>query len=353
MNIYKTKTMLAAVKQMPPVTSFLRDRYFPSGAGDIFPTDEVLIEIKDSNGNKLAPVVMPIKGGIAVEREGYSTYRAEPVLVAPCRPLTIDTLNKKGFGENLYSDKTPAERQGEILMQDLTELDEMITNREEEIAAQCLFNNGYILKQYADKYGDGEFKEYEMRFYGEGGNDAVYAPSKMWSDGTADILGDLHLIIRMLTSKGNNATDVLLGSDVADTLMKNEEIRKLMDLARFNVGEIAPVALPQGAARLGRLNVRGRNIDLITYDGTYVDEDGSVKPYIPEKQICVTAPGAGRGLYGAVTQMEQDANAYVTHKGRRVPQYWAEKNGREITLSSRPLFIPRTKDAFISATVLG
>jgi hypothetical protein len=30
MNIYKTKTMLAAIKQMAPVTSFLRDRYFPT-----------------------------------------------------------------------------------------------------------------------------------------------------------------------------------------------------------------------------------------------------------------------------------------------------------------------------------
>ena len=353
MNIYKTKTMIAAIKQMAPATSFLRDRYFPSGAGDIFPTDEVLIEIKDAAGNKLAPVVLPRKGGVSVEREGYSTYRAEPALVAPCRPLTIDTLNKKGFGEALFSDKTPEQRQADVLMQDLAELDEMITNREEYIAAQCMFNNGYILKQYADKYGEGEYKEYEMRFY-DNANDAIYAPSALWSASTADIMGDLHAMIRMLTTKGNNATEVLLGSDVADVLMKNEEIRKLMDIKRFEVGEIAPAALPQGAARLGRLNIRGRNIDLITYDGTYVDEtSGEVKSFVPEKQICVTAPGAGRGLYGAVTQMEQSENAYRTHNGRRVPQYWAEKNGRDLTLSSRPLFVPRTRDPFISATVLG
>ena len=107
-NIYQTKTMLAAIQQMNPVTSFLRDRYFPTGSGDMFPTEEVLIEYKDATGNKMAPVVLPRKGSISVEREGYRTDRMAPPLVAPSRPLTIDHLNKKGFGEDLFSDRTPA-----------------------------------------------------------------------------------------------------------------------------------------------------------------------------------------------------------------------------------------------------
>ena len=271
-NIYQTQTMLAAVQQMTPVTSFLRDYFFTTGAGDMFPTAEVLVEYKDATGHKMAPVVLPRKGGISVEREGYSTYKMEPPMIAPQRPLTIDDLNKKQMGENLFSDNTPAARQAEILVQDLQDFDEMITTREEYIAAQLMFNNGYILKQYAEKYGEGEFKEFELRFYDDS-NDAVYAPDTMWSETGADIFGDLHQIIRMLTTKGNNASAVLLGSDVADALMKNEDIRKQMDLLRYNVGEIAPTELPQGAARLGRLNVRGRMIDLLTYDGTYVDEE--------------------------------------------------------------------------------
>lgn len=353
MNIYQTKTMLAAIKQMTPATSFLRDRYFPHAAGDQFPTEEVLVEYKDATGSKMAPVVMPRKGGITVEREGYRTERMAPPLVAPSRPLTIDDLNKKGFGENLFSDRTPAQRQAEILVQDLADFDEMITNREEYIAAKCMFGNGYVLKQYADKYGSGEYKEFELRFY-DGVNDAVYAPGIMWDDTTADIFGDLHQMIQMLTSKGNNATEVLIGSDVADALMKREDIQKIMDLQRFNLGSINPVTLPQGAARLGTLNVRGRNIDLLTYDGTYIDEEtGAVTSYVPAKQICVTAPGAGRLLRGAVTQMEQTTGQWETHMGARIPQYWADKDGRQLTVSSRPLLVPRTKNPFISATVLG
>lgn len=352
MNIYKTTTMLAAIEQATPVTSFLRDRYFPTGAGDIFPTDEVLVEYKDATGNKLAPVVTPRKGSISVEREGYVTNKYAPPLIAPSRPLTIDELNKKGFGENLFSDRTPAERQAEILAQDLADFDALITNREEYIAAQCMFNNAIVLKQYADKYGSGEYKNFELRFY-DGENDAEYVPGNNWNESGADILADLFLMTRMLTTKGNNASEVLVGSDVADVLMGNATIKELLDIRNYNLGEIAPVALPQGAARLGRLNIRGRLLDIITYDGTYVDEEtGAIKSFVPETSICVTAPGAGRGLYGAVTQMEQESGEWVSHMGKRVPQYWADKNGRELTVSARPLFIPKTKNAFVTANVL-
>lgn len=352
-DIYKTKTMLAAVRQMTPVTSFLRDRYFPTGSGDMFPTEEVLVEFKDASGNKLAPVVLPRKGSISVERDGYSTHKMVPPLVAPERPLTIDDLNQKGFGEDLFSDRTPAERQADILLQDLQDMDELHTNREEYIAAQCMFNNGYVLRQYADKYGEGEYKEYEMKFYSEGSNPAIYTPGVKWGEDTSDKLADLYQMIRMLTTVGNAATEVLLGADAAESLLDDEKLQKLLDLNNYRIGAIEPMALPQGAARLGRLNVRGRMIDLLTYDGTYVDEeDGTVKPYVPAKQICVTAPNAGRGLYGAVSQIEQSDGQWHSYMGRRVPRYWAEKNARSLTVSSRPMLIPRTKNPFITATVL-
>lgn len=349
-NIYKTKTMLKAVEQMKPVTSFLRDRYFP--VGEMFPTDEVLVEYKDSTGKKMAPVVLPRKGDLSVERTGYSTYKMEPPLIAPSRPLTIDDLNKKRMGEDLFSDKAPAARQAEVLAQDLADFDEMITLREEFIASECMFKNGYTLKQYADKYGSTEFVPFDLHFYDGDANPAVYVPGIMWNDTTSDKQADLYRMILMLTMNGNAASEVLLGADAAEELLKDAVIQKQMDLARYNIGEISPVALPQEAARLGRLNIRGRNIDLLTYDGTYADEEtGEVKPLVPAKSICVTAPGAGRTIYGAVTQMELDG-VWHTHMGRRVPRYWADKGGRDLTVSSRPILLPNVKNPFISAEVL-
>lgn len=353
MNLYKTTTMLESIKMMTPVTSFLRDHYFPTGDGDIFPTEEVLVEYKDATGNQLAPVVMPRKGAISVERNDYYTRKLAPPLVAPERPLTVDDLNKKGFGENLFSGRAPAERQAEILLQDLQDFDEMHTNREEYIAAKCMFENGYVLRQYADGYGKGAYTEYIMKFYDEESNPAVYTPGVNWNESTSNKLADLYQMIRMLTTAGNRASEVLLGAEAADVLLDDAKIKELLDLNNYRIGAIEPTTLPQGAARLGRLNVRGHVLDLLTYDGTYVDEeDGTVKPYVPAKQICVTAPGAGRGLYGAVTQLEQSDGQFHSYNGRRVPRYWVEKEARELRVASRPLFIPRTKNPFISATVL-
>lgn len=354
-NIYSTYTMLAAIKQMLPHRTFLRDRYFPTDESkDIFPTEDVLVEYKDGN-KKMAPVVMPRKGGITIERAGYSTERYTPPLVAPQRPLTIDDLNKKGFGENLFSNKTPAQRQAEILGDDLADFDVMHSTREEYIAAQCMVNNGYVLKQYADEYGSGNYEEYEIRFYNEQNNPSVYTPAADWDAPGANIIGDLTTMIRMLTNKGLPATDLIVNPDIADIMVNNPTIQKLLDNQRINIGSIAPTILPEGAASIGKINVQGRVIEIFSYDEQYEDESGQLQYFIPNGQVILTAPAAGRALYGAVTQLEQTDGQFHTYMGTRVPKYIADSKNevRELKVSSRPLFIPRNRNPWVTAKVKG
>ena len=213
-QIYRTVTMIGAVQAMPSHRTFLRDRYFPcTPATDIFPTEEVLVEYRNGN-KKIAPVVMPRKGGINIAREGYKTVKYVPPFVAPQRPLTIDDLNKKGFGENLYSQITPQQREAQILGLDLQELSTLIDGREEYMAAQAMLNNGYVLKQYADDFG-GKYEEYAIQFY-DGTNDAKYVPKAKWNAAGAKILADIGAMVKMLTSKGLPASDLVMSPDVAD-----------------------------------------------------------------------------------------------------------------------------------------
>ena len=102
LDIFKTHTMLAAIQELNPLTTFLRARYFPpNDTTDIFGTDDVLVEYRDGS-NKLAPFVAPRKGGVAVLRKGYNVQRYTPPYIAPKRTMTIDDLNTKGFGEALH-----------------------------------------------------------------------------------------------------------------------------------------------------------------------------------------------------------------------------------------------------------
>ena len=353
--IYKTSTMLAAVELLPPQHTFLRDRYFPfNRESDLFPTEEVLVEYREGN-KKMAPAVLPRKGGITIEREGYKTNRYVPPYIAPQRPLTIDDLNRKGFGENLFSDRTPQQREAEILGQDLLEFDNMISAREEYIAAQAMLNNGYVLKHYADKYGAGEYEEWVIRFYEGQSNPGAYTPDADWDAEGGDIFGDLGAMIRLLTSKGLPATDLIVAPDVADVLLNNEKVKDFLNNRRMNLGNIDPKMLPAGAASLGTINVQGRNIEIFTYDETYEDETtGENTPYIPAGTVILTAPASGRSLYGAVTQLEQSDDRFHTYMGRRVPKYLAksDRDIREIKVTSRPLLIPRAATPWISAKVL-
>lgn len=353
--IYRTTTMLAAVELMPPHRTFLRDRYFPHDPSqDLFPTEEVLVEYREGN-KKMAPCVLPRKGGITIERDGYKTNRYTPPYVAPQRPLTIDDLNKKGFGENLFSNRTPQQREAEILGQDLRDFDMLISAREEYIAAQAMLNNGYVLRHYADKYGAGEYEEWEIRFYDGSSNPGRYTPTVDWDETGADIFGDLGAMIKLLTTRGLPATDLIVATDVADVLINNEKIQKIFDNKNINLGSINPEMLPAGAAYLGRINVYGRSLDIFSYDETYEDEiTGENVPYIPAGHIIVTAPAAGRSLYGAVTQLEQSDDQFHTYMGRRVPKYIAksDRDIREIKVTSRPLFIPKYATPWISAQVL-
>ena len=333
-NFYETHTLLMAVQQLTPATTFLRDRYFPTNdASDVFATDDVLVEYRDGS-KKLAPFVAPRKGGVTILRNGYHMERYTPPFVAPKRSLSADDLKKRGFGEALYTQLTPEQRQQTLILKDADELGEFITRREEAMAA--------------------ESDEMEIRFYSEGSNPAIYAPTTKWDATGAKILADLGVMARMLTSKGLRATDLICSPDVADTIVNNEVIQKLLDNKRYELGMVEPEVLPTGAAVMARLNVNGRIISVISYDETYTDDAGKDQLYIPSGKCILTAPACGRTLYGAVTQVEQADGEFHTYAGRRVPKYLsnAEGNTRSLTISSRPLLIPNNKNPFIVADVL-
>lgn len=354
-NFYDTHTLLMSVEQLPPLHTFLLDRYFPTNAAtDIFTTTDVLVEYK--KGNKMAaPFVAPRKGGITVLRNGYTMKRFEPSYIAPKRTLKADDLKKKGFGEAIHSKLTPEQRQGVLILGDLDELRAMIMRRKEAMAAQVIFTNGCVMDHYVDDFNN--FEEKEVRYYDGEANPATYTPSAEWDtsvESGKQIINDLAAMISMNTSRGLAATDVLVAPDVADVILNNEWILKLLDNRNYQIGGIDPVTLPEGVSKIARLNIKGRMVDVLSYEETYTEIDGTEQQYIPAGTIAVGAPGAGRTVYGAITQMEQADGEFHTHAGMYVPKYISKvaDDIREVRVASAPLCIPNNENPFIVAKVL-
>ena len=351
-NLYDTRTLLASKEVYAPQASFLRDRYFPTSDADIFSTKKVDIDYKDEQANKLGPLVLPEAGGIPVDRRGYETHEFEPPLIAPERVLTAAHLEDRQAGEAIGGVLSPAEREARILADDLVDLTRLIDLREEHMAAQTMLTNAYSAKRYADKYGT-QGIDFDIKFYTEGSNPATYSGSG-WSTASTNIISDLDTMANMLINRGLPATDVIVAGDVADVMLSNATIQKLLDIRRYELGEVKPEELPTGAVLIAVLNVKGHIMNIFSYTRTYTAEDGSTKSFIPSGSVIVTAPACGRMAYGSVTQIEEYARDFVTYAGRRVPHVTTDShdNVRTLTLQAKPLAIPNVKNPFIYSKVL-
>ena len=353
-DIYRTQTMVTALELIPPKPVFLKNRYFNTTDEDIFMTEDVLVDYKDEYQRKMAPCVIPMKGGIPVARTGYRTERLTPPYVAPERVLTVDQLNKRQFGETLFSKRKPAEREAAILKKDLTELSDMIDMREEYMAAKTLFDNGYELRHYADEYGGNKYEEFTIHFYEEAENPSVYTPAVSWDDGGEQFYQDLRVMVRSLKRRGIPVADLLMGENVAVELFKNDFLLKLLDNRRVQIGELAPKEMPHGATSYGKISVDGTVLEMISYTLQYTDEQNKVQNLVPVDSIALTAPDTGRMLYGAVTQMEETDRKFHSYPAKRVPHVVSNVKDsiRTLTEKSRPLAVPKVKNSTISAKVL-
>jgi len=346
LNYTDTAVLLAAYKEQKAPSTFLQSRYFPDGT--TFTTAQVLVEYKDGN-QKLAPFVSPEVGGKVVRRDGYEANAYKPALIAPKRALTIDNLTQKGFGEALYGELTPAERAVKITADDLTEMDEMIVRRHAQMCAQVMQENALTMNHYGD---DNKIIEVKKIEYFNEQNDAVYTVSAKWNTADADILTEVAAITKLLTKRGLPAQDVIMGYEAADAFLNNEKVQKLLDNRNFNIGAIDPTENFDDAVFLGQLNCKGRKMNFIQYDATYIDENGEEKYYIDPKTIIVTAPGCGVTNYGAITQLDYGNTEFTTYAEKRVPLYAIKDQVREVALRTAPLVQPKHKNAFIKATVL-
>ena len=143
---YTTREMMEAIDQTPPVRTFLQKTFFPMARTHV--SEQVEFDVRKGR-RIMAPFVSPRKGGKVITRQGFYTNQFKTPKIAPERVLNIDDITKRAIGENIYSQRTPEEREDELLAKDMSDLEDAIARRVEWMFRQILFE-GKIYVVYDD-----------------------------------------------------------------------------------------------------------------------------------------------------------------------------------------------------------
>lgn len=349
LNFFDTYALLAIAEEIVPQQTFFKDRYFITEESDIFACDKVLTEYRNGD-RKMAAFVSARAGDIPMDRRGYEIHEYQPAFIAPSRLLTEDELRKRGFGEALYANSTPAQRAARLQLQDLTDMDRRIVRREEWMCAQTMINNACTMQTYVDDKTEGE--TLYVKFFDDA-SDHTYTVATKWNATGGDFFGDVKAMCRKLSSRGLPAADLVLGSDAADAVLEMEKVQKLLDRnSGIIIGTIEQeLSQYDGVVYMGTLNFGGFKLNLISVDETYVDASNTTQKYFPATSAMVTAPRCGHMMYGQITQIDYGSTDFTSHANIRVPKFSInqDKDLRKLRLASRPLAAPHNYCPYIYA----
>lgn len=79
LNFFDTYVLMAITEEIVPQQTFFKDRYFPTGEGDIFACDKVLTEYRKGD-RKMAAFVSARAGDIPMDRAATRSTSISPRL---------------------------------------------------------------------------------------------------------------------------------------------------------------------------------------------------------------------------------------------------------------------------------
>ena len=345
-NYNDTRLLMAALKQSYKPQTLFRDTFFPTVK--VFNSKLVDIEYK-KGGRKLAPFVAKGVGGVNVARSGSNIKSYEPPMIAPKRTVTVENLENRGFGEDLFSEVTPEQRAMILRGEDMAELMDMNIRRMEWMCAQLMLFGTFNIYGYSD---DGETYLADTVTLDWTQKDTLTEAGDIWSNTSADIYGNLQDMSQTVSrNSGAVPTVGLCSFKTSNYILNNTSLLNWMLRPRENMSlmNIAPRITSPGVMRIGI--IESLNLELYAYDAIYTDDSGATQQFLPDDYFIMGVPGRGKQLFGAITQREN--GAWKTYAGAYVPKVWGDdgKDKEEIRVASKGLPIPEFIDDWYTMKV--
>lgn len=339
-DINDTINLAAAVERFKTPAHFLLDTFFPQ-IPEVSATKYVQVDSRKGS-RRLAPMIVRGAKGINMERDGFETHLYAAPLMAPAFTLDPDKLSQRGFGEGIYSTVSPAERASRQQARDLAELQAMVINRKNKMAAEVLTTGKYVIEGFAD---DGKTAISDTIDYGW---DQKLTPATAWSAAGADIYNDIKgMSEKIQENSGMVPTIMVIGKNVDSYLLNNDSIMKMLAVPNkdnLSMMSIQPQYLSPQVQYIGKITAL--NLEIYRYTETYVNDKGEAAPFIPDDDAVIAVPGRGRQLHGAVTLLNDAGDGFQTYIAPYVPYYYANKGDQELklTMYSRCVLAPEFVD---------
>lgn len=340
-DIYALPTLLKVVGQLQKPSTYILDTFFQ--IGESFETETV--EIQTVKGNKpIAPYVSELQPGKVVVRTGFTAKQYKPALIKPARAITANDLKIRQAGDSLFNPVAPEVQARKLLAKDIIELQDTITRRLVQQAAELMFTGKVT------QVGEGVSQVIDYDFT----NVVTVAGADKWDQSTSDPIKFLAAQRKKVMDANAPTPNIILADyDAAVALMRHEKILKLADNRGVDVGNIDTTLLPDGVTYHGRL--RDVGLDVYSYTGTYTNDAGQDVPFIPAGTIAVLSTREKFSFhYGANVIMNPATEQFVRIQGPLAAQSWAtvEPAQRWLQLLSRPLPVPSNVDGWVIAKVL-
>lgn len=352
--VYGTEFLLGAYGVIDRPRRFLLELFFPYV--QTFETEKVAFD-KVDRARRKAAFVSPMVEGKVMRDRGFQTTDFSPAYVKPKHAVDMSRPLKRRPGERLLGAMSPLERYNRAISDNLELEDDAISRTEEWMAAQILLNGAVTVSGPDHPTMTVDYLRPVAHTVALTGG-AAWVKAAILAGAVSPLQALRAWNTTVMLNSGYNATVVIFDPLAADLFLLDPAIRQILD-NRVNTpinGEFAIGNLKLGGVNAGAIGEevkylgRVAEFECFVYSQSWVDEDGTVKPYMPANSVILASPQGFQGTrcYGAIRDKKAGLKAL-----ERFPKMWDEEDP-SVTYTmtqSAPLPVAGWAEASLAATV--